>query len=79
MLGSFGTVGQYVMDQVPFGEDPSAHDRKIWQICAYVCVGLTGLLLIFTMVIIRRIKARLVLSPVSTITCLPVCAGTGNL
>ncbi len=57
MLGNFGAVGMYVRDQVPFSEDPSAQDRKIWQICAYVAVGLTGLLIIFTLVIIRRVKA----------------------
>jgi hypothetical protein len=58
MLGNFGAVGIYVRDQIRLSEDPSAHDRKIWQICAYVAVGLTGLLIIFTLVIIRRVKAR---------------------
>lgn len=58
MLGNFGAVGMYVRDQIPLSEDPSAHDRKIWQICAYVAAGLTGLLIIFTLVIIRRVKAR---------------------
>ncbi|CAL8462248.1 g1779 [Coccomyxa elongata] len=57
ILGNFGAVGMYVRDQIPLSEDPSAHDRKIWQICAYVAVGLTGLLIIFTLVIIRRVKA----------------------
>jgi hypothetical protein len=46
-----------VADQIPFGEDPSAQDRKIWQICAYVAVGLTALLLLFTSILIRRLKA----------------------
>lgn len=57
ILGNFGAVGMYVRDQIPLSEDPSAHDRKIWQISAYVAVGLTGLLIIFTLVIIRRVKA----------------------
>lgn len=57
MLGNSGVAGAFLQGQLPFGEDPSAHDRKIWQICAYVAVGLTGLLLIFTLVLIRRVKA----------------------
>ena len=57
MLGTWGGVGAYIAGQLPFGQDPSANDRRIWQICAYVCAGLTGLLLIFTLVLIRRIKA----------------------
>lgn len=62
MLGTWGGVGAYVAGQLPFGQDPSASDRHIWQICAYVAAALTGLLLIFTLVLIRRIKARRVLT-----------------
>lgn len=58
MLGTWGGVGAYIARQLPFGQDPSASDRHIWQICAYVCAALTGLLLIFTLILIRRIKAR---------------------
>ena len=57
MLGAWGGVGAYIARQLPFGQDPSANDRRIWQICAYVYAALTGLLLIFTLVLIRRIKA----------------------
>lgn len=56
MLGTWGGVGAYVAGQLPFGQDPSASDRHIWQICAYVMAALTGLLIISILVLIRRIK-----------------------
>ena len=58
MLGTWGVVGAYVAGQLPFGQDPSASDRHIWQICAYVMAALTGILLIFILVLIRRIKVN---------------------
>ena len=37
-------------------EDPSAEDRHIWAITAFVMTGLAGALLIFTLILARRIK-----------------------
>ena len=62
MLGTWGGVGAYVAGQLPFGQDPSASDRHIWQICAYVMAALTGLLIIFVLVLIRRIKVSALLA-----------------
>ena len=59
MLGTWGSVGAYIAGQLPTELDPSASDRHIWQICAYVAAALTGILLIFTLVLIRRIKVCL--------------------
>lgn len=56
MLGTWGSVGAYIAGQLPSDLDPSASDRHIWQICAYMAAALTGILLIFTLVLIRRIK-----------------------
>ena len=62
MLGTWGGVGAYVAGQLPFGQDPSASDRHIWQICAYVMAALTGILIIFVLVLIRRIKVTALLA-----------------
>ena len=59
MLGTWGSLGAYIAGQLPTVLDPSASDRHIWQICAYVAAALTGILLIFTLVLIRRIKVCL--------------------
>lgn len=36
--------------------DPSFSDRKVWLVVAYVMAGLTAILIILTLVMIRRIK-----------------------
>ncbi len=36
--------------------DPSASDRKVWTIVAFVMLGLAILLFLFTLVMIRRLK-----------------------
>ncbi len=36
--------------------DPTAGDRKVWAVVAYVMTALTVLLFLFTLVMLRRIK-----------------------
>lgn len=49
---------QYLAAELPAGTtaDPTAGDRKVWAIIAYVMTALTVLLFLFTMVMLRRIK-----------------------
>ena len=55
MLGQWGSVGAYVAGALPVGSDPSTEDRKVWLIAAYIISVLSGLLLLATLVMIRRI------------------------
>lgn len=49
---------QFLASELPAGSaaDPTAGDRKVWAIVAYVMTGLTVLLFLFTLVMLRRIK-----------------------
>ncbi len=49
---------QYIAEELPAGSaaDPTAGDRKVWAIIAYVMTALTVLLFLFTLVMLRRIK-----------------------
>lgn len=58
LLGSAGSVGAAVHQVFPVDTDPSAGDRRIWAITAYTLSALSGLLLLLTFVMIRRVKAR---------------------
>lgn len=49
---------QYIAAELPAGSaaDPTAGDRKVWAVIAYVMTALTVLLFLFTLVMLRRIK-----------------------
>lgn len=49
---------QYLAAGLPAGTtaDPTAGDRKVWAVIAYVMTALTVLLFLFTLVMLRRIK-----------------------
>lgn len=49
---------QYLAAELPAGTaaDPTAGDRKVWSVIAYVMTALTVLLFLFTLVMLRRIK-----------------------
>jgi predicted cobalt transporter CbtA len=51
-------VMQYIAAELPAGSaaDPTAGDRKVWAVIAYVMTALTVLLFLFTLVMLRRIK-----------------------
>ena len=51
-------MGAGVAGAIPIEEDPSAQDRRMWMVCGYVAAALTGILLMFTLLILRRIRAR---------------------
>ena len=49
-------MGAAVQQVFPVNADPSAGDRRIWAITAYTLSALSGLLLLLTFVMIRRVK-----------------------
>ena len=59
----FFAVGSDVATQLASYEDPSASDRKVWKIAGYVVLALTAILILVTLVMVRRIK----------VSRLPVC------
>ena len=56
-------MGSDVATQLASYEDPSASDRKVWKIAGYVVLALTAILILVTLVMVRRIK----------VSRLPVC------
>lgn len=51
-------MGAAVHQVFPEDADPSAGDRRIWAITAYTLSALSGLLLLLTFLMIRRVKVR---------------------
>ena len=49
---------QYISAELPADSaaDPTAGDRKVWAVIAYIMTALTVLLFLFTLVMLRRIK-----------------------
>ena len=52
----FFAVGSEVAAQLASYEDPSASDRKVWKVAGYVVLALTAILILVTLVMVRRIK-----------------------
>ena len=67
---------QYLAAELPAGTtaDPTAGDRKVWAIIAYVMTALTVLLFLFTMVMLRRIKIAVATLKVCLRSLPPMCA-----
>ena len=67
------TVLQYIAAELPAGSaaDPTAGDRKVWAVIAYIMTALTVLLFLFTLVMLRRIKIAVATLKVS---CMHTCA-----
>ncbi|KAL0045810.1 hypothetical protein WJX82_005374 [Trebouxia sp. C0006] len=61
-------LGHYIAEELPAGSaaDPTAGDRKVWAIIAYVMTALTVLLFLFTLVMLRRIKIAVATLKVAT-------------
>ena len=59
----FFAVGSEVATQLASYEDPSASDRRVWKVAGYVVLALTAILILVTLVMVRRIK----------VNSLPVC------
>jgi hypothetical protein len=60
MLTNWGSVGARMSEGLgDLGQsaDPSESDRQIWEIVAYTMSGLSGVLLIMSLIMARRIKA----------------------
>ena len=49
-------MGSEVATQLASYEDPSASDRKVWKVAGYVVLALTAILILVTLVMVRRIK-----------------------
>ena len=58
LLGTLGSAGAEIESVFPVGADPSEGDRRIWAISAYTLSALAGLLLLLTLLMIRRVRAR---------------------
>ncbi|DBA73400.1 TPA: hypothetical protein ACH3X1_011440 [Trebouxia sp. C0004] len=58
----------YIAAELPAGSaaDPTAGDRKVWAVIAYVMTALTVLLFLFTLVMLRRIKIAVATLKVAT-------------
>lgn len=60
MLTSWGQAGAYIASELAdLGQDPSEEDRQTWAYVAYAMSGVTAVLLLWTLVMVPRLKARL--------------------
>ena len=69
---------QYIAAELPAGSaaDPTAGDRKVWAVIAYVMTALAVLLFLFTLVMLRRIKIAVATLKVRRLRmhgCLTLC------
>lgn len=59
MLMQAGRAGELLSDKLTSASwDPSTTDRDVWQITGWVMVGLSAAVLVMTLLMARRIKAR---------------------
>ncbi len=65
----FFAVGSEAATQLASYEDPSAYDRKVWKVAGYIVLALTAILILVTLVMIRRIKVSCLLVCIACASC----------
>ncbi|KAK9842492.1 hypothetical protein WJX81_002530 [Elliptochloris bilobata] len=71
LLGNFGSVGAAIEHAFPVDADPSAGDRRIWDISAYTLSALSALLLLLTLLMIRRVAVACIKVASQAVKALP--------
>ncbi len=68
-LSAAGALGAQISDYLPLDMDPSADSRVYWSYIAYAMCGVVGLVLLFTLVMLRRVAVAVACIKVASQVC----------